>query len=54
MTRRDTSAHSSLSAPPAGAMAPPRDTKLYDALGVAPDASEEQIKKAYRRLAMKW
>ena len=32
----------------------PVDTKLYDDLGVDPDASEDQIKKAYRKLAMKW
>ena len=27
-------------------------TKLYDTLGVAPDATDEQIKKAFRKLAM--
>jgi preprotein translocase subunit Sec63 len=34
--------------------AKPRHTRLYDALEVAPDASAEQIKKAYRKMAMKW
>lgn len=29
-----------------------RDTKYYDALGVAPDADEATIKKAYRRQAL--
>ena len=32
----------------------PLDTRLYAHLGVEPDATEEQIKKAYRKLAMKW
>lgn len=31
-----------------------RDTKFYDTLGVAPDADEATIKKAYRRQALKW
>ena len=31
-----------------------RDTKFYDVLGIAPDASEAVIKKAYRKQAMKW
>jgi hypothetical protein len=29
-----------------------RETKFYDALGVAPDADEATIKKAYRRQAL--
>ncbi|VVU95158.1 DnaJ C terminal domain [seawater metagenome] len=31
-----------------------KDTKLYDVLEVKPDASNNEIKKAYRKLAMKW
>jgi curved DNA-binding protein CbpA len=31
-----------------------RDTKYYDLLGVAPDADEPTIKKAYRRQALKY
>lgn len=30
------------------------DTKLYDALGVSPDATEQQLKKAYRLGALKY
>lgn len=32
----------------------PRDTKLYDALGIAPDADEGAIKKAYRKKSLKY
>lgn len=32
----------------------PRDNKYYDLLGVATDASDSDIKKAYRKLAMKY
>ena len=31
-----------------------RDTKLYDVLGVKPSASQDEIKKAYRKLALKY
>jgi DnaJ family protein B protein 4 len=30
------------------------ETKLYDALGIRPDASQEDIKKAYRKAALKY
>src|ERR1700742_4194355 len=30
------------------------ETKLYDALSVSPSASQDEIKKAYRRAALKW
>ena len=29
-----------------------RDTKYYDVLGVAPDADDKTIQKAYRRAAL--
>lgn len=32
----------------------PTDTRYYDVLGVAPDATPEQVKKAYYVLAMKY
>jgi hypothetical protein len=32
----------------------PVETRLYDVLGVGPDASLDQIKKSYKRLAMKY
>ena len=31
-----------------------RDTKFYDALGVSPDATESQLKSAYRKSALKF
>lgn len=30
-----------------------QETKLYDALGVKPDSSQDEIKKAYRKMALK-
>ena len=30
------------------------ETKLYDSLGIKPEASQEEIKKAYRKAALKW
>ena len=30
------------------------DTKLYDTLGVSPDADSNAIRKAYRKLALKF
>ena len=29
-------------------------TDLYRTLGVTPEATDDQIKKAYRKLALKW
>ncbi|KAI6359696.1 hypothetical protein MCOR25_006963 [Pyricularia grisea] len=31
-----------------------KETKLYDALGIKPDASQDDIKKGYRKQALKW
>lgn len=30
------------------------ETKLYDALSIKPDASQDEIKKAYRKMALKY
>lgn len=30
------------------------ETKLYDSLGIKPEATQEEIKKAYRKQALKW
>lgn len=31
-----------------------RETKLYDLLGVTPSASDSEIKKGYRKMALKY
>ncbi|CAK7563439.1 MAG: Molecular chaperone (DnaJ super) [Sporothrix epigloea] len=31
-----------------------KETKLYDQLAIKPDASQDEIKKAYRKMALKW
>ncbi|KAM4056353.1 DnaJ domain-containing protein [Hirsutella rhossiliensis] len=31
-----------------------KETKLYDTLGTKPDASQDEIKKGYRKAALKW
>lgn len=31
-----------------------KDTKFYEVLGVSPDATEAQLKTAYRKGALKW
>lgn len=31
-----------------------KETKLYDQLGIKPDATQDEIKKGYRKMALKW
>ena len=31
-----------------------KETKLYDLLNIKPNASDPEIKKAYRKLALRW
>ncbi|CAK7263384.1 Molecular chaperone (DnaJ super) [Sporothrix epigloea] len=31
-----------------------KETKLYDQLAIKPDATQDEIKKAYRKMALKW
>lgn len=31
-----------------------KDTKFYDLLGVSPSATENELKKSYRKLALKY
>lgn len=30
------------------------ETKLYDSLGIKPDASQDDIKRAYKKAALRW